>query len=215
LGWGEKVGGVRMKAVWLFVIIVVICPGCLLAEVGSNLKAVDEKIVKEVDVTGDGKPDKIILQLKAKDVKAPFTWTLAIIAEDKQIYSYTSDDKWLDEFFNDEGYVENCQGYTDCKQKYYFHDILDSLVLTGDAWFDITGILDPSSSNTLYPLGRKELKDCCNIEGKQADGILGKIEKNLRSGKAIAINVLCSPVKANPPMIYAPEIDRFIKIYEE
>jgi hypothetical protein len=93
--------------------------------------------------------------------------------------------------------------------------ILQSLVLTGDKWYDVNGILDKAQSNTLYPLGRKQLRECCNITGSRADAILSKIENKLRTGKAVALNVLISPVEANPPMIFAPEVGRFLMIYED
>jgi len=177
--------------------------------------AIDEKIVKTMDVTGDGKVDNIVLHLKAKNIKAPFLWSLTIISDGKIIYSHNSDDSWLDQFFNDIGYVSDCKDYLSCKNKYYYHDILESLVLTGNKWYNANGILDKSQSNTLYPLGRKQLSECCNITGARADAILSKIESKLRKGSAVALNVLKSPVQASPPMIFAPEVGRFLIIYED
>ena len=204
-----------MKLLFLVIFLVTIYPSSIFAQVTDDLKPVDEEIVKEVDVTGDGRPEKIILHLIAKSIKTPFAWTLTVISEGKQIYSYNSDDKWLDEFFNDEGYVLGCKGYLSCKKKYYNHDLLDALVLTGNKWYNVDGILDKSQSNTLFPLGRKQLQECCDITGQLAEEILNKIENKFRAGKAIAINVLQSPVHANSPLIYVPEIGRFISFYEE
>ncbi len=181
----------------------------------STASAIDKKIVKTMDVTGDGKADEIILHLKAKDMKAPFKWSLTIISGGKIVYSHDSDDTWLDQNFNDVGYVSDCDNYLSCKNKYYFHDILQSLVLTGDKWYTVNGILDKSQSNTLYPLGRKQLRECCNITGSRADAILRKIENKLRAGNAVALNVLISPVQAEAPMIFAPEVGRFLIIYDD
>lgn len=102
-----------------------------------------------------------------------------------------------------------------CKKKYYYHDILDGLVLTGSQCYDVNGILDKSQSNTLYPICRRQLRDCYNVTDKQADVVLQRIESNLRAGKAIAINVLKSPVQANPPLIFVPEVANFIRFYED
>ena len=33
------------------------------------------------------------------------------------------DDRNLDQFFGDEGYVDDCKGYDSCKNKWYFQDL--------------------------------------------------------------------------------------------
>ena len=137
------------------------------------------------------------------------------MSKGEQIYGYSNDDTWLDKFFNNKGYVLGCKDYISCKYKYYYHDILDGLVLTGSRWYDVNGILDQSKTNTLYPLGGKQLRECCNVTGERADAILRKIEDKFRAGKAIVINVPKSPVKSNPPLIFVPEVGRFIEFYEE
>lgn len=199
----------------LFFFILALYPSILFSETTIAVSPIDQQLIKEIDVTGDGKPEKIVLHLTAKNMEAPFKWTLTIISEGKQIYSYSSDDNWFDKFFNHAGYVSGCNDYISCKKKYYYHDIFNVLVLTGSEWYDIEGILDKSQPNTLYPLGRKQLKECCNVTVQQADGYLSIIEGKLRNGKAIAINILKSPVEANSPLIFIPEVSRFISFYED
>ena len=176
---------------------------------------IDKTIIRKVDVTGNGLADEIILHLKAKDMNSPFTWSLTILAGNKVIYSHKSDDASIDNNFKDVGYVTGCHDYISCKKKYYYDDILNYLILTGNKWYDPNGILDKSKSNTLYPLGRKQLSECCNITGSQANSILDKIERKLRSGKAVVLNIPESPVDSYPPMLFAPEVGRFLVIYEE
>ncbi len=203
-----------MKVHLLIFIFIMGYPLIILAQSASDVSPIDQELVKEADVTGDGKPAKIMLHLEGKNIKSPFVWTLTIFSDGKQIYSYKSDDSWLDKFFSDEGYVLGCKDYLSCKRKYYFHDILDNLVLTGNKWYDIDGILNKAQPNTLYPVGRKQLRECCNVKGQQADAILRQIENKFRNGTAIAINVLRSPVQANPPLIFVPEVGRFIRLSE-
>jgi hypothetical protein len=204
-----------MRRYLLIFIIFAIYPTSLIAQFASDGSPIDQELVKNVDVTGDGKPEKIILHLTAKNIKSPIVWTITLTSEGKQIYSYQSDDARLDKNFYDDGYVMDCNDYISCKKKYYYRDILDVLVLTGSKWYNVDGILDKSQPNTLYPLGRKQLQECCNVTGQQADAILSKIENKFRTGKAIAINVLQSPVHANPPLIFVPEVGRFIRFHEE
>lgn len=183
----------------------------------SNIDAgpIDKQLVKKVNLTGNGKQDKIILHLTAKNIKAPFLWTLTIISKGKQIYSYRSDDTWLNNFFGDKDYIGGCTDYISCKKKYYYHDLIDEIIQTNNKSINVDGILDKSQTNTLYPLGRKQLKECCNIIGEQAESILNKLEAKFRSGKAITVNIPISPVQDNSPLIFVPEIDRFIEFYKE
>ena len=85
-----------MKLLLLVISLATILPASLLAQVTDDLKPIDKEIVKKVDVTGDGRPEKILLHLKAKNIKAPFAWTLSVMSEGQLIYSYNSDDTWLD-----------------------------------------------------------------------------------------------------------------------
>ena len=212
-----KIGFVHSKQFCLFALFFcfISSSNILMAESIEDEKAINTDLVKVADVTGNGTPDKITVHLSAKNMKSPFLWTITIISEGKQVYSHSSNDTQLDRFFNDDGYVDGCKDYISCKSKYYYHDILDGLILTGNKWYDVNSILDPSKTNTLYSLGRKELRKCCKVTGRQADSILRKIEHKFRVGKAIAINVPQSPVQSNPPLIYVPEVRRFIRFYEE
>jgi hypothetical protein len=184
-------------------------------ESSNDMSPIEQDLIKEIDVTGDGKPEKIVLHLSAKNIKFPFTWTLTITSEGKKIFSHQGHDAQLDKFFNDEGYVLDCKDYISCKKKYYYHDLLNGFVLTGNKWYDLEGILNKELPTTLYPLGRKQLKACCNITGAHAESILNKIETNFRSGKVIALVVPESPVHAKPPLVFVPEIERFIEFYRE
>jgi len=201
---------------WLLICIFILGAPCLsMGQPVNDTSPIEQDLVREVDVTGDGKADKITLHLSAKNLNSPMLWTLSIVADGKEIYFYKSDDSRMDHLFSDKGYVLGCNDYISCKKKYYYHDILDVLVLTGTKWYNLYGILDKSQPGTLYPIGRKELSTCCNVVGSQADAILNKIEKKFRDGKVIAINVLQSPVHANPPLIFIPEVGRFIRFDEE
>jgi hypothetical protein len=204
-----------MKLYPLIVFLLAIYPTCILAQPVDDASPIDQKLIRKVDVTGDGKPDKIVLHLTAKNIKAPFKWTLSIISEGKQIYTYSSDDTSINNNFEDAKYTLGCDDYLSCKKKYYYHSLLDHLVLTGNKRYSLEGILDKNQSYTLYGLGRKQLKECCNITGAQADAILGRIEAKFRTGKVVALVVPKSPVHVNPPLVFVPEVGRFIIFYQE
>lgn len=172
-------------------------------------EAIDTVLVRSLDVTGDGKADIISLHIMARNLASPFSWTLSINSQGNRIYTLSGDDSRIDTLFHDEGYVPGCRGYLECKKKYYFHDILDGL----EAPYDSNGILDRSQSNTLYSVGKEYLEACCAIKGSDADAILSRMEGRLRNGNAVVIAVPTSPMTYEHPMMFVPEVNRFIPIY--
>lgn len=175
---------------------------------------INEELERYVDLTGDSKPEKITLILKAKDIRKPMQWSLTIRSDKKILLEHTRDDSKIDSFFSDQNYVTNCTGYIECKKKWYYKDILDTIIVprTGYA---LEGILDKKYENTLYPLGRAYLAKCCGIGPKQADRILANMEKRIRSGSAVMITIPDTPATGGGLLIFCPEVDRFIPVYED
>jgi hypothetical protein len=187
---------------------------CFVGTDALNAASVDVTLKKNVDVTGDGKADQIQLRVKGNSYTTPFFWTLTIFAGGNEIYSYSSHDKDADELFSYYFKKEECKDYLDCKKKYYFHDILNRIVIPKTG-YDIDGITNRSFETTLYHVGGAYLSKCCGIAGKQAESILSAMETRIRNGSAILISVPYNPVKDQPPMMYAPEVERFIPVYLE
>jgi hypothetical protein len=196
----------------LVVLIIINCTVALSR--ADEVFLIDQELTRYEDVTGYGKPDRISLHLRAKNMESAFTWTLTISSDGKKIFSYSHEDA-ADIPFYDPSNVQNCTGNLDCKEKFYFHEILDNLVLTGNGWCDVEGILDRNHTNTLYPLGRKFLAECCGYSISEADVVLSRIEEKIRDGSAIALNVPFSPHTYQPPMVFAPEVGRFVPVYEQ
>jgi hypothetical protein len=175
---------------------------------------VDEELVRHIDLTGDGNPEKITLTLKAKDIAKPISWSLTIKSVNRVLLQHTRDDARIDAFFKDSNYVTNCTGYLECKKKWYYHDILDILVVPTTG-YDLEGILDKKYGNTLYPLGRAYLAKCCAIGRKRADHILASIEKRIRNGSAVMISIPDTPATGGALLTFCPEVSRFIPVYED
>ena len=115
-------------------------------------QSVNERLVKSVDLTGEGNPENITLTLKAKDFKAAMQWTLTLSSGKKVLMRRTEHDMYAEPFF-DPQCVTHCTDYIECRKKWYYHGILDSLVVPSSG-YDTEGILDKSQGNTLYPLGK-------------------------------------------------------------
>ena len=200
-----------MMTLRAFPIILFILSGCALA----MAQPINDELVRNIDLTGDGKPERISLILKAKDITKPMQWSLTITSNEKVLLTQSHDDSAIDSFFNDFRYVGNCTGYSECKRKWYYKDILETLVVPRTG-YDVEGILDKKQSNTLYPLGRTYLANCCSITSKRADDILSEVEKRIRGGRAVMIVMPDTPAAANGPlMTFCGEVDRFIPVYED
>ena len=193
-------------------VLVMFSIACVEAMPQTAIKgAIDTVLVRSLDVTGDGKADTISLHLTAESLVSPFSWTLSINSQGSQIYTLSGNDSRIDTNFHDEGYVDDCRGYLECKEKYYFHDILDGLEVP----YNPDRILDRSHSNTLYSVGGEYLEVCCAIKGSDADTILSRMEARLRNGSAVVIVVPTSPMTYEHPMMFVPEVNRFVPIYME
>jgi hypothetical protein len=201
-----------MARICVVIALVIVCiVGVELPAQTTSLGAIDTVLVRSVDLTGDGKPDTVSLHLRAKGLTSPFSWELSIRCRGSVLCSYSGDDSAIDKNFHDEGYVLGCNDYVECKRKYYFHDILDGL----EVRYNLEGILDRTQSNTLYAIGGAYLYSCCSIKGAAADAILSAMEERLRRGQAVVISIPTSPMTSEPPMMFAPEVNRFVPIYEE
>ena len=182
------------------------------ANIDVNAK-IDETLTKYLDVTGDGQDDRIILRIRGRDFTHPFTWSLEIESNGKCVFRHESDDAWLDRFFHDVGYVDDCNGYVGCKRKYYFHDLLEFMFIRTD----LSGnphAFDEANSGSIHTIGRKHLTDVCRVSDKTASDIVRRMMDQIQSGKAVLLYVPISPVHSEIPRMYVSEVERFVPIYQ-
>lgn len=181
----------------------------------SNLDVqaiVDETITKQIDVTGDGKVDIIVLKLKGKDLLHPFVWTLEITSNGEQIFNHTSDDVWLDKNFHDQGFVLHCEGYVQCKHKYYYHDLLDNLFIKTDLSAN-PHAFDISNQGSIHWIAKKYLVNKHDLTENKAEKIIQKMMLQIKTGSTSIMYVPISPVQTEFPQMYVEEIRDFVTIY--
>ncbi len=199
---------------YIIIAVFLIIPTVCGSQPFDTSPSVDREIVRKIDLTGDGVEETVILHVKGKNFYSPFSWTLTIKFDGKEVFRSEKDGAWFDAFFCDENYVQGCKGYLACKNKFFFHNILGNLIVLPNR-YSVEGMLDKAEGNTLYQKGRAYLEQCCGISGQKADSILSGMAGRLRNGKAIVINILTSPETVDPPMMFAPEVNRFMPIYED
>jgi hypothetical protein len=200
---------VKVKFAGFVTAVILSAAACNRSKTGGG--PINTQLTRKADVTGDGQPETITLQLKAGNYKAPFLWTLAIDSGGNTIFEHDSDDSDVDEVFADRDAMPRCPDYASCKEQYYFHDLLDQLIVQE---YDVDTLLDVSDGKSLYHVGRGHLRDCCNLFGPPADRVLKNVADRLRGGRAAVISVPATPVDAGPLLVYAPEVGQFVPVYE-
>jgi hypothetical protein len=193
--------------------------GILIANAGtaqSDLARVERTIERTIDVTGDGVPDRIVLKISADTWQTPIKWSLSILSKGKVVYSYFSDDTWLDKFFNDRDFMnKTCTGYLDCKKKYYLTDLMK-----GVAEIDFrppdpdSRFFDKVRAGSIYNTAGKELIEKYHFTESEAFQTVDLMVSKIKAGKAILINIPVSPVQVQFPRMYCDKVGAFLVIYE-
>lgn len=212
--WPLRKGTVIIRVVALLTVTFI--PSVAIGEgaiAENNLAAVNETISREVDVIGDGTRELILLNLLGESWEKPFKWTLTIKAKGRVIFEYQSDDTWLDAFFAEEGYIQGCADYLSCKKKYYEEDILKWLVIVTDLSHN-KHTFERSNPGSIHVVARTELVEKYRLSESRASQIVESMISRLRSGQPPVLYVLISAVQSNFPIMYVPEVNGFVKVYE-
>ena len=174
---------------------------------------VDVALTKLADATGNGQADQITLRILGQDFTHPFKWALKIQSNGKAIYEHESDDAWLDQFFNDSDYVLDCSGYVDCKKKYYFKDLLGSLLVESTLEAN-PHALDKENVSSIHTIARNFLRDECSVSDEAATEIIQRMVSQIKAGKTPLLYVPISPVHSEIPHMYVEQVNRFVPVYQ-
>jgi len=169
-------------------------------------------IVREIDVTGDARPDRVTLRIRGRDFSAPLSWNFMISVDGQEVLNRTVEiTPEQDTVFHHKEMFVGCDSYESCKRKFYFTDLPNNIVARN---YDMS-IFDRKDPIGLYRVGPEALRRCCGLQGEAADSILAAIERRFREGKGVAISIPPSIVISPILEAFSPELHRFIEIYEE
>lgn len=203
-------------------------PGVLLVSMGmaaliaqtnaTQLKPserIDKTIIREVDLTRDGRPDKVILHVTGKDFYSPFTWTITVYSNNRKIfYKEQADTEQFDPGFNEPEFWGDCHDYTSCKSKWYYTDIMRLFLYTLEP-IHLELMADKESYFTTFD----QIKDLILKTGKatpvRADLIIEELKRDIQNGKAICIEPEINPAAGGAIYLWIPIVDDFIFIYHE
>ncbi len=136
---------------------------------------VDTTLVRRIDVTGDGKPERIELSISAPSFRSPFIWTMCVISKSDTLYSYhVSDAEEI--MFGDPPVSDS--SYLSLKYDYYFKQFVDLSVNCSVK----VGKRDSSESfyQTVYNVTKEQLERGKGISSSRASKIAKEMAERIR-----------------------------------
>ena len=179
------------------------------------LESVDKTIIREVDLTRDGKPEKVVLHVTSKDFKSPFTWTITVLSNGRKIfYLDHADDEHFDKSFNDPEFWGKCRDYVSCKSAWYFTEVMRLFLYTLEP-IHLELMANKDSFFTTFD----EINALIIKTGKatpvQANRIVEELKQDIQNGKAVCISPEINPVAGGAIYLWIPIVDDFVYIYHE
>jgi hypothetical protein len=179
------------------------------------LERVDKTIIREADLTRDGKPEKIVLHITGKDFKSPFTWTITIHSNGRQIfYKEHFDNEQFDSTFGNSEFWGDCHDYISCKSKWYFTDVMRLFLYTLDP-IHLELMQEKESPFTTFDTIRDLILKTGKATSVQANRIVEDLKRDIENGKAICINPDVHPVIGGPIYLWIPIVDDFVFLYDD
>jgi hypothetical protein len=180
----------------------------------SQARKVDRIFTEHGDFTRTGKKDTITIHITGASIKSPFTWDLKVQdSSGKTIFFVKRDDSWLDKFYADKGYVDNCSDYMACKQKYYFSDlpnqVFNGLKLSDHNW-KMSEYLLKNLRDTVKTFLKEE-----HVEDKRVQVAIHEMHQTLTSGSFAVLELPVSTVQSEPPRIWVKSVGMFVPFYYE
>lgn len=164
--------------------------------------------VQQKDFVRGGGTETITLKITAKSFNSPFVWSVSVTNKTGTLFFVSRDDAWLDRFFGDDGYVQACKGYVDCKKKWYFHDLVDSVLTAASS---VSPSSNPTASweqNSMTSLSEAYLLKK-GVAASRIKPIQIEMKKNLSSGYSRFIIPL-TPVQDDASYMYVKSLNYFV-----
>jgi len=170
---------------------------------------VDSTIIMHQDMTFDGKPEKIFINVRGESQINPFTWSVNIVDGEKTIFSYRANTQWNDRNFYHKDYFRGAKSYIDSKRKYYFEYIPEKIIRF-DAYSN--SVVSKNAPNGAYLLIIDQLVKLYNMDREKAKEIAERTLDRLKAG-AYYIAIPMGNQSSPHPKIYIEEVGTFLIFY--
>ncbi len=183
---------------------------------------IDKTIVREVDLTRDGKPEKIIFHITGDNMRSPFSWTFEIISNGRRIFRKEDHDTAeFDSFFDpNKDFLEaegacKCYSFESCKKRWYFDELPRRFIIRLDAedseWLKKTKT-GPYPHFHPYSEIYDRILGTGRATASEAEKIIEDLKIHMESGDAFGISLEIHP--GGYIAIWIPVINDFFVIFE-
>jgi hypothetical protein len=211
---GEKFMKAALPAVLIISVGMAVLATLTNANSNQASESIDKTIIREVDLTRDGRPEKIVLHVVGKDIKSPFSWTLEVFSKGKRIfYKAENESPEFDELFSHPEYLSDCKDYESCKREWHFNGILRKFLRPFDQYDSDRMRGKPPGPWTSYDDIRKMIVDLKKASLAQAQKIVDKLKLEMENGRVIGIDMDIFLYIYGRCAIWIPVIDDFVIIY--
>jgi hypothetical protein len=184
---------------------------------------IDKTIIREVDLTRDGKPEKIILHVTGDNMRSPFSWTVEIISNGRRIFRQEKHetaefDSLFDpnsDFLEAEGACK-CYSFESCKKRWYYDELPRRFIIRLDAedseWLKKTKT-GPYPPFHPYSEIYDRILGTGRATARESEKIIEDLKIHMESGDAFGIDIGLDH-GGGYIAVWIPVIDDFFVIFE-
>lgn len=158
-------------------------------------------------------PVKATLRVSGKALRSPFTWGVTIEGKQGVYFSANRDDAWLNSFFADQGYMDGCSGYEECKKKWYFSELPDAIRTSIQRSAGRRSPPEDWELSALEALADEFLAQK-NLNAAQRAKAISEMKNLLRQG-FVTVAVPISPVQGDASFMFVPSLGYFVPYWDD
>ena len=184
------------------VVLLVLC-----SSISGN--AFEEHFSIRKDMTYDGISETINYIVRGDDWNQPISWSFSIKSNGKEIFRHVVENDTNIVHFDDPGYVNNCDGLVECRQKWFLTDSFKAM-------FDTVKKTEPRHSEILriYKMQAPIYYiENLGLNAQDTDKSINKLAEFLKGRDIICFTMPESPVYFGALMTYDPYNKDFVHLY--
>ncbi len=151
----------------------------------------------------------LILTINGESITSPFIWSVEVFYNGAKAYKSERNDEWLNQFFSDSGYIENCNDYKSCKEKWYF-SLLPKMVEESIYLAESNSSAVESWKLEGLETEAKEGLKQKGIGEEKSKEIINQMQGQLKKGSFLVLSLPLSPVQMDSAKMYISSINQFV-----
>jgi hypothetical protein len=189
----------------------------LLFLIANSVSAQDKPIhfvkTKEVEFVRGGGIESITLEINATSFTSPFSWSVTVTNASGILFVAERNDERIDSFFGENGYVTDCNNYTDCKNKWYFKELVKSIAGAPQVQPPRQSAPEDWELEALDSLGSEYLRQR-KLAPQKIETVVSEMKQSLSKGYSKFV-VPISPVEDDSSFMYVQSLNYFVPYWND